>query len=278
MCRTCYLNSDDENIQASREQLGYNENNVTEIDNLLECKKNHIDNIIHYIKNTKGFDFKLDIIKGTVEECDNNLKISMIRELSEEVMFKFKNFSDSSESFLSNNQVLEKLMKIKEEEIFQDFFEFNYKGSKVKIFRTTTEKLAQIGLYPVVDEISEENYNSELYRIKFRSFKEIKNPNYILKQVLKNLGYDISIFNKKKSNQGFSKMGSNRGQGFAKMSSDEGTWKRVEKKGSTKKSSEKRRKKRCDRNVRSKDYHKEKYMKYKLKYLNLKKKLKILVK
>ena len=39
LCRTCYLNSDDENIQASREQLGYNENNVAEIDNLLECKK-----------------------------------------------------------------------------------------------------------------------------------------------------------------------------------------------------------------------------------------------
>ena len=121
----------------------------------------------------------------------------MIRELSEEVRFKYKHFTNSSETFLSNDEVFKKLIKIKNEELFQDFFEFEYKDSKVKIFRTTTEKLAQIGLYPVVDEISEINYKSELYRIKFRSFKEIKNPNYVVKQVLKNLGYDISIFDKK---------------------------------------------------------------------------------
>ena len=274
LCRTCYLNSDDENIQASREQLGYNENNVAEIDNLLECKKNHIDNIIHYIKKTKGFDFKLDIIKGTVEECDSNLKISMIRELSEEVRFKYKHFANSSETFLSNDEVFKKLIKIKNEELFQDFFEFEYKDSKVKIFRTTTEKLAQIGLYPVVDEISEINYKSELYRIKFRSFKEIKNPNYVVKQVLKNLGYDISIFDKKKSKQRFSKMGSNReqrfskmgsnrgqrfskmgsnrGQGSAKKSSDEGMWKRMDRKVSAKKSSDEGMWKRMDRKVSAK--------------------------
>ena len=58
-----------------------------------------------------------------------------------------------------------------------------------------------------------------------------------------------------------------------KKSSDEGMWKRMDRKVSAKKSSDEGMWKRVDRKVKSKDYHKQKYMKYKLKYLNLKKKI-----
>ena len=315
ICRICYKNSDDSRIEASRIKLQITDDDE-KIDNLLECKKNHINNIIHFIKDTKGFNFKLDIIKGTVEDCELDPKQAMIRELSEEVKFKLKEFGKSHEIFLNNNAVYNILIKFNLDDLFEDFFEFqNYKGN-VKIYKTTTEKLAKIGLYPITDELSEIYYNSELYRIKFRSLDEIinLNPNNVVRKILekysnkksmrrderrsfakmnpdqrnrrgegrwkRSQGQSFAKMNseqisrrgegrwKRSQGQSFSKMGSNQesrrrgeGQAFAKMGSNEGRWNKGELQ------------RRGDRKVNSKDYHKQKYIKYKLKYLNLKKKI-----
>lgn len=264
LCRVCYRNSTEDNIIRHR-RINQNLTN-NDIDELLECKKSHIGNIIHYIKNTKGFNFKLDIIKGTVEDCEKDPEMVMIRELSEEVKFRF-----TSDNVLLDNLIVFNLLK-DNIHLFTDFITFSDFRGNIKIYKITTRKLLEIGLIPIIyQNIGEINYKSELYRLDFRSIKEIRqlNPNRIVQKVID------EYVPKKGSDQRIWRRGAEQPKRFSleqpKRSSLEQLLTRKPGTGRPKIINTK--KQFGDGKLRDKTNHKQKYKKYKLKYLNLKKKI-----
>ena len=93
-------------ILYSIHRARYPDLNDDEIDALLKCKKTHIGKIIYYTaKNIENIDFPLDIIKGSIEKFERPY-YTMLRELSEEIMFK-----DRYGTLLDKNYVLDTLKK-----------------------------------------------------------------------------------------------------------------------------------------------------------------------